>query len=60
VEFEWDEAKRIGNLRKHGVDFARVVTFDWNTMIEVPDLRRPYGESATDADYEIQNEAEHS
>ena len=26
-----DEAKRIGNLRKHGVDFVRVLDFDWET-----------------------------
>jgi hypothetical protein len=45
VEFEWDEAKRIGNLRKHGVDFAQVTAFDWDTMIEVPDHRRAYGET---------------
>ena len=25
MQIEWDEAKRIGNLRKHGVDFADAV-----------------------------------
>jgi uncharacterized DUF497 family protein len=25
VEFEWDETKRRGNLRKHGIDFADAV-----------------------------------
>lgn len=45
MEFEWDEAKRILNLRKHGVDFARVAAFDWDTMIEVTDHRRIYGET---------------
>lgn len=25
MEYEWDEAKRKANLRKHGVDFADVV-----------------------------------
>jgi uncharacterized DUF497 family protein len=25
MEFEWDESKRIANLRKHGVDFADAV-----------------------------------
>jgi uncharacterized DUF497 family protein len=28
VEFEWDEAKRIANLRKDGVDFAAVDAFE--------------------------------
>jgi len=37
VEFEWDEAKRFGNLRKHGVDFARVEAFEWGTIVEVQD-----------------------
>ncbi len=45
MEFEWDEAKRFGNLRKHGVDFARVVAFEWDTIVEVQDQRRPYGET---------------
>jgi hypothetical protein len=44
VEFEWDEAKRIANLRKHGVDFARVVAFEWDTARESEDRRRDYGE----------------
>jgi uncharacterized DUF497 family protein len=29
VRFEWDEAKRGSNLRKHGLDFRDVVRFDW-------------------------------
>ena len=45
MEFEWDEAKRIANLRKHGVDFARVEAFDWSTPVEVQDVRRHYGEA---------------
>ena len=44
MEFEWDEAKRIGNLRKHGVDFVRVLDFDWETAARFEDIRRPYGE----------------
>jgi uncharacterized DUF497 family protein len=27
--YEWDEAKRRENLRKHDVDFAIVEAFDW-------------------------------
>ena len=44
MEFEWDEAKRVGNLRKHGVDFARVAEFEWHTSTVSVDRRRPYGE----------------
>ena len=31
MEFEWDEAKRRSNLRKHGLDFADMSGFDWDT-----------------------------
>jgi uncharacterized DUF497 family protein len=24
MEFEWDEIKRIANIKKHGIDFIRV------------------------------------
>jgi len=24
MEYEWDEAKRLANLRKHGIDFTDV------------------------------------
>jgi uncharacterized protein len=44
VEFEWDEAKRIGNLRKHGVDFAAVRGLDWAEVRESEDRRKNYGE----------------
>jgi uncharacterized DUF497 family protein len=44
VEFEWDEAKRFGDLRKHGVDFIHVLDFDWETAVRFEDNRRPYGE----------------
>ena len=45
MEFEWDEAKRASNLRKHGVDFVRVLDFDWETAVRFEDNRRPYGET---------------
>jgi uncharacterized protein len=45
VEFEWDEAKRFSNLRKHGVDFRAVERFDWNSVMEGEDARRWYGET---------------
>ncbi len=29
MPFEWDEAKRQSNIRKHGVDFTQVEAFQW-------------------------------
>jgi uncharacterized DUF497 family protein len=42
--YEWDEAKRRENLRKHGVDFAIVEAFDWERAIQFEDLRERYFE----------------
>lgn len=44
MEFEWDEAKRASNLAKHGVDFAAVAAFDWESAQESEDRRSDYGE----------------
>ena len=44
MEFERDEAKRIANLRKHGVDFAAVDAFEWASVQESEDRRKDYGE----------------
>jgi uncharacterized protein len=44
MEYEWDEAKRLANLRKHGVDFADINAFDWNASIEWIDDTEDYGE----------------
>ncbi len=30
--YEWDEAKRRGNIAKHGIDFESVDRFDWTTV----------------------------
>lgn len=38
--FEWDEAKRAGNIAKHGVDFADVARFDWEGAVASPDPRQ--------------------
>ncbi|MHC5611477.1 MAG: BrnT family toxin [Nostoc sp.] len=33
MEFEWDEAKRLTNLRKHGIDFIDILAvFDGDTV----------------------------
>ena len=40
--YEWDEAKRQGNLRKHGVDFMEVEGFDWAFSVVFEDTRERY------------------
>jgi uncharacterized protein len=40
----WDDNKRAANLAKHGVDFAAVEGFDWETALTAVDDRRDYGE----------------
>jgi uncharacterized DUF497 family protein len=42
--YAWDERKRASNLQKHGVDFAIVRVFDFETAIVLRDQRRDYGE----------------
>jgi uncharacterized DUF497 family protein len=44
MEFEWDPAKRLANLAKHGLDFADVENLPWETMKIVLDRKRDYGE----------------
>ncbi|MBT5497683.1 MAG: BrnT family toxin [Alphaproteobacteria bacterium] len=31
--YEWDENKRRTNVSKHGVDFAEIEAFDWDTAV---------------------------
>ena len=38
-EFEWGEAKRVANLRKHGVDFADAERLDWDRALTVDRMR---------------------
>ena len=42
--FEWDERKRLSNLKKHGVDFADALEFGWETATVTIDDRFNYGE----------------
>ena len=44
MDFEWDEAKRQANFLKHGVDFAIVANFEWDTAQIREDTRHDYGE----------------
>jgi uncharacterized protein len=45
MEFEWDETKRQGNVRRHHIDFSDVLPCfsDPQRLIE-EDARRDYGE----------------
>jgi uncharacterized DUF497 family protein len=44
MQFEWDEAKNLENIRKHKIDFADVPTmFDGSMLISL-DNRFDYGE----------------
>ena len=45
MRFEWDEAKRRANIRKHGLDFADVVELFSRPMLVAPDTREDYGET---------------
>ena len=42
--FEWDDRKAASNLKKHGVSFAVVKGFDFETARMTEDLRVDYGE----------------
>ena len=44
-QYEWDEAKRIENLDKHGIDFTDAARFDWDLAVATPDLRHDYREA---------------
>ena len=44
MAFEWDEAKRLANIQKHGIDFADVEQVFAGMFVETEDLRRDYGE----------------
>jgi len=44
MEFDWDEAKNLENIRKHEIDFADIpAIFDSEMLIELDD-RFDYGE----------------
>jgi uncharacterized DUF497 family protein len=45
VRYEWDEAKRVENLEKHGIDFFAAYGFDWTTAVVFEDSRQDYGEA---------------
>lgn len=44
MRFEWDESKRIKNIRKHGIDFEEAPEIFNNPMLRKTDKRFSYGE----------------
>ena len=42
--YAWDEASRLENRRKHGVDFAIVEGFEWENAVIFEDTREMYDE----------------
>ena len=45
MRFEWDEKKRLSNIRKHGIDFADVPAIFESDTVTVIDDRFEYGET---------------
>jgi hypothetical protein len=44
MQYQWDEAKRLSNLRKHGIDFVDVPAVFHGYTLTVEDTRFAYGE----------------
>ena len=49
MEYEWDENKQRKNIEKHGIDFAAISSFRWETILEAVDNRFDYGEERINA-----------
>ena len=45
MKFEWDEAKRLANIEKHGIDFADVPPMFNGDVFTIQDQRFDYGET---------------
>jgi len=39
ARFEWDEAKRLVNIDKHGIDFRDAITIFDEAVVETPSVR---------------------
>ena len=39
MQYEWDSAKRSGNISKHGIDFAEIEHFDWGSALVATQFR---------------------
>lgn len=44
MEFEWDEAKRLTNLAKHGLDFVGAKEIWRGDVLELPSSQDSHGE----------------
>jgi uncharacterized protein len=44
MEFEWDEDKRLANVRKHGIDFVDAIVVFEGDVVTIEDDRFEYGE----------------
>ena len=44
MKFEWDEAKRLSNIAKHGIDFRDAPDLFHNPYLILKDIRCNYGE----------------
>jgi uncharacterized protein len=47
LTIEFDRAKNIANVAKHGVDMAAAAEFDFETAVTWTDTRKSYGEMRT-------------
>ncbi len=45
MRFEWDEAKRRANIRKHGIDFVDVPRVFRGVTVTIEDTRFDYAET---------------
>ena len=45
MKFEWDEAKRQANIKKHGIDFADVPPMFDGAIVTIEDERFEYDET---------------
>ena len=46
---DFDSAKNALNIAKHGIDFAMVGAFEWDTAVVEEDRRKDYGENRWNA-----------
>jgi uncharacterized DUF497 family protein len=45
MRFEWDEEKRLANIRKHGIDFLDAIQIFDGYTVTIEDTRFDYGET---------------
>ena len=45
MNYEWDEQKRLANVKKHGIDFIDIPEVFDSDVVILPDERFDYGET---------------